>query len=286
MEVGNALTSLLGMTIFGAIGLFYSQNNQDILSRMLYSMLLINGIGSFVYHGTALSWLGSLDGIPMLVLVCIGMNSLYDEIVTEKSRPQTSNRWKSAVSLFSMTYLMIALMAEQYGKGTLAFRIIFAIPMFAFAFTMIYLYVKIRDLVDPIISNAELIVIRKLLIRGWVSGISAFIFWILDLSFCVQSKYVLLFGHWIWHMAIAYFGTCLICTLTFLRGNNYGLKPTITFILGGTIPISYYQPYEIPSTSRTSIVSQPSVTQSSYTSGNTSLSNRPVQYNSTMFMYP
>lgn len=239
MEIGNALTSIFGMTLFGLIGLFLPQGDQDPLSRMLYAVLVWNGIGSMVYHGSGLSMFGSLDGIPMLILVCVGMNALYDEIVHEYASLTTKYKLKSFVSLITMLYLLVALMAEQYGKGSIAFRVIFVIPMAFFGFTMIFIYNAI-DRLAPDISSAQHVAVKNLLIRGWVSGLGGGLFWILDLTICTQTNYFILFGHWIWHIGIAYFATCLVCVLNFLRGNNQDRTPVIEFHFLGIIPISYY----------------------------------------------
>lgn len=243
VEIGNTITSIIGMSIFGALGLWYTNYDQDPLARILYSILFWNGFGSAVYHGSGLSMLGSLDGIPMLILICIGMNALFDEIVHEYAT-KNKNRWKGFISMFSMLYLLVSLMAEQYGKGSAAFRVLFALPMGVFALTMIFLYVRIDELSPGITISARRMV-RELFVRGWISGIGAFSFWLLDLFLCIQSKYFLLIGHWLWHIGIAYFGSCLVCAINFLRGNNQDRTPVIRYIWN-FIPISYYAPPILP----------------------------------------
>jgi len=239
-EIGNALSSLLGMTFFGVLGLWIRNYDQDTISRLLYACLIVNGIGSFLYHGSANTIMASLDGIPMLVLVCFGMVALFDEIAHEKSSNKNRNASKGIVATIAMLYLHFAIMAEQYGKGTSVFRVSFGIPMAVYAVTMIYLYVKVDDLIHRPTSQLYKKTFRQVLIRGWVSGVGAFSFWLLDLLLCIQSKYILLFGHWVWHIGIAYFGSCLIASLTYLRGNNYNRHAVIKFIWGGTLPVAYY----------------------------------------------
>lgn len=239
-EVGNALTSLFGMSFFGILGLWIRNYDQDTMSRLLYACLIVNGIGSFLYHGSSNSIISSLDGIPMLVLICFGMVSLFDEIAHEKSTNKNRNAVKGVVATIAMLYLHFALMAEQYSKGTPVFRVSFGIPMGIYALTMIYLYVKVDDLIQQPVNQFYKANFRQVLIRGWVSGVGAFTFWLLDLLLCIQSKYILLFGHWVWHIGIAYFGSCLVAALTFLRGNNYNRHAVIKFIWKGILPVAYY----------------------------------------------
>jgi Ceramidase len=263
-EVGNALSSLFGMTFFGILGLWIRNYDQDTMSRLLYACLIVNGIGSFLYHGSANSIISSLDGIPMLVLICFGMVSLFDEIAHEKSASKNRNAVKGIVATIAMIYLHFALMAEQYLKGTSVFRVSFGIPMGIYALTMIYLYVKVDDLIQQPVNQSYRSNFRQVLIRGWVSGVGAFTFWLLDLMLCIQSKYVLLFGHWVWHIGIAYFGSCLVAALTFLRGNNHNRHAVIKFIWRGTIPVAYYD-------DTASIITTRNYDSTSLTSSNSSL---------------
>jgi hypothetical protein len=114
--------------------------------------------------------------------------------------------------------------------------------------TMIYIYVKIEDFYDSKklsvlnynYSSEIKTTLRGLIIRSWASVIIAFVCWLLDLLLCEQSKYTLLFGHWVWHILIGYFAVCLITLINYLQGNNAGKMPVLMWRWGGIMPTSYY----------------------------------------------
>jgi hypothetical protein len=241
LEIGNCLSSLF-MMAFAIWGLYGTGKKQDILSRLLWASLFYTGIGSAIYHGTANSAFASLDGLPMIMILCFGLVALFDEIAHENSKGAAQNYIKSTLAIIFMGFFLVSIMGEQYAKGTVFFRVCFGVPLAVIALTLIFLYVKIETSYDVYAfgNSSTKKILRELIVRGWVSGILGFLFWLLDLLLCTQSHYVLLFGHWLWHILIGYFALCLITLLNFLRANNQGLLPVLDFHFYRMIPISYY----------------------------------------------
>jgi hypothetical protein len=227
------------MIAFALYGLYGTENEQSTLACLMWASLFLTGLGSAIYHGTANELFASLDGLPMLMIITFGLVALFNEINYEKTSIRARNYVKSTLSVLFMAYFLSSIMGEQYGKGTAFFRVSFAIPMVIFIFTMVYLYVKIEDFYtyDNRRTKSAL---RQLIIRGWASGFTAFAFWLLDLLLCTQLNYVILFGHWVWHILIGYFAMCLITLVNYLEANNDNKKPVLKFQFFGIFPQSYY----------------------------------------------
>jgi len=226
-EWGNAISSL-AMTLYGLIGMFHSHRGTDPISRLILAFLVYGGIGSALYHATGMEGFGTLDGLPMLALISFGMYSMFTEIVHNNTTEHSKSRWKNFVALISMGYFITAVVLEQYDHSGTVFRVCFGIPMGIFCFTMIYLYVRMEDLISTSVAKDQIRTAQNMLILGWSTGLGGLVFWLIDLLVCPHWNGVL-FGHWVWHILIGYFGAILIAVMTFLRGDNYSVQPTLYF---------------------------------------------------------
>ena len=67
MEPWNAISSLM-FSLFGLIGILYSDPTKEIRVTMLYTLLIVIGFGSTALHASLHWFAQSLDELPMLWL--------------------------------------------------------------------------------------------------------------------------------------------------------------------------------------------------------------------------
>lgn len=230
-EWGNAFSSL-ALSFLGLLCLFYRPYHQTVLIRLNYWFLIWNGFGSFAYHFSGMNGLGSFDGIPMLIIVSIGMWIIIDELVQEiKNKSQSEKEYiKSILASIPSGYLIAALLAEQYDTEGIGFRVLFALPFTFFLGTQGFFYFHVEEYAKTS-SLEEIKSAKKCILLSVSIGLSGLLMWILDLELCQESGYFLVWGHWWWHIALAYYGVGSFAMLNFYKGNNYKKQMKINFIL-------------------------------------------------------
>lgn len=228
-EIGNVITSLM-ISYYAAYVLWKSHRGTDPISRMILGVLFCNGIGSALFHGVGMVGLSQSDGLTMLLLVGLGMNSLFTEMVHTFAHVEKRSRWKNFVAFLTMFYLTCAIIAQQFsGSGAIVYQILFGLPLFMFLVALVYLHYEVKKFLSPkaaIEDVDQLMVLIKITIG---TGVGSFVCWLIDLLACDATKYAVVFGHWIWHIGIGYFATCIIAIVTYLRGDTYGLYPNIEY---------------------------------------------------------
>lgn len=241
-EIGNCITSIIGMLFFGFFGMLYSNNTIPLLSSFLYGFLACSGVGSVIYHGTSNEPLGSFDGIPIIGLSCLGLLGIFNEIFYELSSSRVRNRLINLASFVGTAYWVSALVSEQYYYEL--YRVMIGIPIVCICLFMILVHIKIDKFVSNT-TNKSKNDCKKVIKFGLASGLIAFSSLILDQTLCTQSKTVLLFGHWFWHLGVSYFSMCLISVYTYLSANNFNRGGTILFAMK-VIPYSYHYELDKP----------------------------------------
>jgi hypothetical protein len=188
-EYYNAFSSLF-ISYFGLLGLYKIQD--DLMIQIIYSLLVINGISSFMYHWTGNFGFALYDEYPMIIALFLG------NIYVENLIPSEYKNYKILFYINSMLlYLIINVMEDQ--------RLIF--PYYFAGGLLIVLY-NIYRLVYYYEKKNNILVYRnntnyyiKIIIG------SALIWGLTELSckhYRIRFTNLYLLGHPMWHFMISY----------------------------------------------------------------------------------
>jgi hypothetical protein len=104
-EYYNAFSSLF-ISYFGLLG--YIKTHNDLIIQIIYSLLTINGISSFMYHWTGSIGWALYDEYPMIISIFLG------NIYIENLIPSNYKKYKMVFYINSMlVYLVINVMEDQ-----------------------------------------------------------------------------------------------------------------------------------------------------------------------------
>eukprot|EP00557_Chaetoceros_sp_GSL56_P004669 CAMPEP_0176506182 /NCGR_PEP_ID=MMETSP0200_2-20121128/16896_1 /TAXON_ID=947934 /ORGANISM="Chaetoceros sp., Strain GSL56" /LENGTH=104 /DNA_ID=CAMNT_0017905795 /DNA_START=573 /DNA_END=884 /DNA_ORIENTATION=+ len=69
VEVHNSWSSIVGLSLFGILGLAINNHTRELRHTVAYSILVLIGLGSAGLHGTLHWFLQSSDELPMMYLL-------------------------------------------------------------------------------------------------------------------------------------------------------------------------------------------------------------------------
>lgn len=171
------------ITIIALYTLFYLVKSCGVASLVVLVSIAINGIASSIYHCSAWKLFGSLDGLTMIVPVCLGLFDLIRlSIMIRRGR---RGRYDLQLSIVILTCLMYALSALMYDE-VVAYHPLLGATFAAMWIPILY----IRDI--AIFWNAVLLT---------CIGIT----WGMVESMCNESNAVILvwFHAVVWHIGAA-----------------------------------------------------------------------------------
>lgn len=188
-EYYNAFSSLF-ISYFGLLGLYEIQD--DLMIQIIYSLLSINGISSFMYHWTGNIGFALYDEYPMIISLFLG-NIYIDNLIPSKYK-----KYKILFNINLMIlYLIINVMEDQ--------RLIFP---YYFACGLLYVLFNIKRFIR-ITNKLSLNEVPDKNVN-YYSGIiiiSALTWGLTEIS-CKYDKinytYIYLLGHPMWHFMISY----------------------------------------------------------------------------------
>jgi len=230
-EFHNVWSSLLGLSLFGLIGLFHPYNNptQEWRYTLAYATLFIIGLGSAALHGT-LNWVyQSSDELPMIYLThCL----LY--MCLEIDAPRGQSNYPYLSHFFIILTLVLTVLYYTYQQVYLVFIFVFTLE------SILILYAFYRILV---LNSHPSVYGKQWAYRGVISYVLvAFPLWLVDmlqchhlLSIVNQSKGLfstLLRGatpHVIWHFGSGYGAYCFILSLVCVRMEKLNIPYGIRF---------------------------------------------------------
>lgn len=240
-EYLNSFTSIF-ITIVGAIGLFGSINT-DICAKILYSGMVVNGIGSFGYHWTNYMGWRYLDEFSMLLIVLGGFISILVSVsqkfnigkrVNAPLKQFYSNAIYSVLFLVIITHSVASFTLDTL-DNVIGFRILFGSFLLITAISFIIIS---RD--NKIIYNSltnEYDAIPKYIIRynyiGIITITIASLMWMISELLCGVAnfewiKYIP--GHAIWHIGLAIGGFYLVQYNAYVNATYFGDKHCAEFI--------------------------------------------------------
>lgn len=186
-EYYNAFSSLF-ITYYGLLGLYHTHNN--IMVQVIYSLLSINGISSFMYHWTGNFGFALYDEYPMILALFLG------NIYVENKISSINIKYKI---LFYINLMIIYLVINVMEDQRLIFPYYFSLGLLLTLYNIHrygYYYKKINHI--PLYS-----------INYYISIIisSAVLWGITEIScdhYQITSSSLYLIGHPLWHFMISY----------------------------------------------------------------------------------
>jgi len=182
-EYYNAFSSLF-ITYFGLLGLHKTKN--DLIIQIIYSLLIVNGISSFMYHWTGNFGFALYDEYPMIISLFLG-NIYVDNLLPSKHK-------KFKIIFYTnlmIIYLVINVMEDQ--------RLIFPYYFAGGLLTVLYNIYSLVNYYKTSLYNTIYYI--------GVIITSAIIWGSTELN-CGSNKYlydkIYLIGHPMWHFMISY----------------------------------------------------------------------------------
>ena len=135
VEVHNVWSSILGLSLFGIIGIIYGNPTNETRTFIYYFILFIIGIGSACLHGTLHWYYQSSDELPMIWLVICALYAVI-EVDSPAGQPKYPNL---SLYLIGMSCLNTAI----YYRFQHLF-IVFFINFNMIVYSMVYKHVQIH----------------------------------------------------------------------------------------------------------------------------------------------
>ena len=211
-EIYNSYSSLF-ISLVGLIGLLLSLKYKRIYSiKMIYGMLVVNGVGSFFYHYTQQMGWAVVDELSMMISVIMGLYSLYLLIVNSRHLPilpqvrktyiHNHYLYKGIMTLVVCFYLIFSYALSIFSDTRNLFPLLFAVPALSLMPGLLYIYKKYYG---PKRSYNPHGYGRKLFIGGVTISLMSAVIWIVSENLCVYYHWIkYLYTHVIWHIGISY----------------------------------------------------------------------------------
>ena len=188
-EYYNAFSSLF-ISYFGLLGLYNIKN--DLMIQIIYSLLAVNGISSFMYHWTGNFGFALYDEYPMIIALFLG------NIYVENLIPSKYKNYKIIFYINTMLlYLVINVMEDQ----RLIFPYYFAFGLLVVLYNiyrLVYYYEKTNN---NLLYSYNTIFFIKIIVG------SALIWGATEISckhYRLRFTTIYLLGHPMWHFMISY----------------------------------------------------------------------------------
>jgi dihydroceramidase len=227
VEIHNTWSSIIGIALFGVLGLLYGNPTQELRFALAYVDLIVIGMGSAFLHGT-LHWVfQSSDELPMVYLSTILVYICFE---LETSSPSL----KYPNLPFYLVLISIVNTLVYYGFQDLywVFLFTFNSSLGAYAFMIGSMFYKGHEITKNVTS-------RKIVCLAMITYIFiASPIWVIDILCC---KWVLLniaanmFGmtpHILWHFSAGYAGYCTIVYLESFRMQALRKSFSAKYLLG------------------------------------------------------
>jgi len=243
-EIFNSISSI-AMVFYGLCGIFITRNN-NILLRVISSLLAVCGIGSIVYHATMHFGWGIIDSMPMLISSYIGAymsvdiiiykKYYLDKIINKEGEPQLLRRYEKISGFLAFIFslmLTFAIALSSAEETAHLFSIWFLIAELIIGVSVIVIRYN-THVEDSLPENdQEFAKAFKIMGGGFGCAILAAIFWFTTENLCLTYTWLrYLQAHSIWHIAISIGMYFLMQFLVFI--NNYNKKLNPYWVKGDT----------------------------------------------------
>lgn len=250
VEIHNTWSSIVGIALFGAIGVIYGNPTKEWRFTIAYTSLMVIGIGSAFLHGT-LHWVfQSSDELPMIYFIITGIYILLEvESPLEATHVQSDHArdddGKLKKKFLKYPNLPLQLVALSIANTLIYYKFQSFYWVFILTFTSataLYLFMvgmmvyKGHEMTKNVISRQMM----KLALLSF--NIVATPIWIIDMLHCewslatISSNMYGMTPHVIWHFTAGYGAYCTIVYLETFRMQGLRRSFSAKFLLG-CIPI-------------------------------------------------
>lgn len=227
VEVHNTWSSIVGIALFGVLGLLYGNPTKELRFALAYGTLIVIGVGSAFLHGT-LHWVfQSSDELPMVFLSII---LIYIRLELETSSP--SLKYPNLPFYLVLISIVNTLVYYGFQDFYWVFLVTFSSSLGSYVFMIGSMFYKGHEMTKNVIT-------RKIVFLAMISfHIIATPIWVIDMLYC---DWVLLniaknmFGmtpHILWHFIAGYGGYCTIVYLESFRMQALQKSFSAKYLLG------------------------------------------------------
>lgn len=218
-EPHNCWSSIVGISLFGALGLLYGNPSRELRFSIAYAILVLIGIGSACLHAT-LHWVyQSSDELPMMYLIA---TYLYIFIELEARSLRYPNLPLYLVLLMAGNTLIYFTFQSLYW----VFLLTFITGLSSYTFMIGKMVYEGKEMTKNSHS-------RKLIMLSVIT----FFFvgtpvWVIDMLHCHPSWLYGLTWHIVWHFTAGFGAYCTIVYLESFRMQSLGRDFSLRYIFG------------------------------------------------------
>ena len=257
VEFANTVSSFI-LFAFGMLGL-YGSLHSGILIQIMNSLLVLNGIGSILFHATMQFGWSLIDEIPMILMMQVGNTVIVDLVlrlfVKDRGYEKTYHFLATTNVLVYTFYGIFTVTLDATNSNPTLFRILFAAPYLVIVGGMLLIYFNRPNnvsntvqnspqlmqsyspnsfyvkLSDPLVVDSQLeLDVYSLVWFSIFTGVVGMICWMTDTLACNETISTLRL-HAIWHILIAYSTHCQLSMAGYLRAKATGRQARLVWIL-------------------------------------------------------
>ncbi len=227
VEFHNTWSSIVGIALFGAIGLFYGNPTKEFRFTVSYTILILIGLGSACLHGT-LDWkYQSSDELPMIYQI---LSFVY--ISMEQESPINEPKYPKLPLYLTITSIVNTLIYFTFQDFYAVFLATYSLALTAHVALIGQMFYSGNKVTQNPIS-------RKIcMITFGLYFLVASPIWVFDMLCCqftldhiANNLYGMTF-HIIWHFLAGYGAYCTIVFFECFRMDSLQIKFHANYLLG------------------------------------------------------
>lgn len=238
-EYVNAFSSV-AMVAWGLPMLVFAPT-QSLFAKLIASLIVTNGVGSFFFHWTGYPFWGYFDFFPMALGAVFAVQVLADMVLQELYRDRRPKLYKllsGAVFGLATSYALVALILRTEPLFKPMRPVLFGLPILAIV--GLILVVRFRTHTEFVADHPTLF---RLAERALVLGFLAGAFWLVTELNCRSHPWLgYLHAHVFWHVGETYALSVLAQLIVYMQAPSLGYVPSIDWRRRGSwlLPVVRY----------------------------------------------
>ena len=238
-EYVNSISSV-AMIAWGLPMLLFAPT-QSLFAKLIASLLVTNGVGSFFFHWTGYPFWGYFDFFPMALGAVLSLQVLADMVLLElvrDRRPRLYQLLSGGTFGLAMSYALVALILRTEAEFAPLRPLLFFLPLLAVFGLM--LVVRFRTHTEFVADHPRLFALSQ---RALLFGILAAAFWLSTELNCDRAPWLgYLHAHMFWHFGVTYSLVVFAQLIVYLQAPGLGYVPSVDWTRRGSLimPIVRY----------------------------------------------
>lgn len=214
---------------------------QSLFAKLIASLLVTNGVGSFFFHWTGYPFWGYFDFFPMALGAVLSVQVLADMVLFQVFRDRTPRLYQllsGAAFGLTMSYALLALIL----RTDPAFK-----PLRPLLFFLPLLVVFVLMLVVRFWTHTEFVAdhprLFRLAQRALLFGVAAALIWLATELNCKDAPWLgYLHAHVLWHFGVTYSLVVFAQLIVYLQAPALGYVPSVDWRRRGSrlLPVVRY----------------------------------------------